>query len=83
MRDERTQAEKLSEIPTFTADEVEGYLLGIGSPGVCINESCGEFDEYAGCEPDAEGYECPACGLDTLWGLEAAFMSGKVVVTDD
>ena len=38
--------------------------------GICLK--CGEVQE--GCEPDAEGYTCEACGADAVMGLEQAFM---------
>jgi len=59
--------------------EIESAMFGLGSPGVCI--ACGMFDEYAGCEPDAENYECHECGENQLFGLEAAIIIDAVYVT--
>ncbi len=56
-------------------------VYGAGSPGVCL--SCGDVDEYAGCEPDARGYECPQCEARTLYGLEEALTMGHLDITDD
>ena len=56
-----------------------GMTLGMGNPGVCL--ACGEIDEYAGCEPDAEDYECPSCGECRLWGLEQALVAGYLTIT--
>jgi len=36
---------------------------------------CNEFT-YEMVEPDAEGYECPACGNNTVYGAEQAVIMG-------
>ena len=39
--------------------------------------TCEEFT--TGCvEPDAEGYECEACGERTVFGAEQALLTGKI-----
>lgn len=58
----------------ITESKYRQMTFGLGSSGVCI--SCRYIDEYAGCEPDAEKYECPKCGKNTLYGLEQAFLCG-------
>ena len=42
----------------------EESYFGLTFPGIC--NACGE--EGYGCEPDAEGYRCEACGADELHG---------------
>ena len=44
----------------MTEEECAEAMYGMGHPGVCL--ACDYYDEYAGCEPDAENYECPECG---------------------
>lgn len=56
----------------------EAMMFGCNSAGFC--ETCKEVDEYAECEPDAEGYTCPCCGEKTLHGLEQALMMGLIEV---
>ena len=64
---------------TLTHDEISDLMFGPYHAGYC--ETCDEVDEHAGCEPDAENYECPCCGEMTLHGLEYAFMAGMVEVS--
>jgi hypothetical protein len=64
----------------MTYDEFTAATNGLGSPGVCL--SCGDYDEYAGCEPDAEHYECSACGEKQLFGLDQALLLGKIQIVD-
>lgn len=45
-------------------EAVERSLTSIDNPGFCV--ACGS--EQDGCEPDAEGYECEACGEPTVSG---------------
>lgn len=51
-----------------TADEVieatKSEMFGLENPGFCL--ACGS--EQGGCEPDAEGYECEACGEHEVYG---------------
>ncbi len=56
----------------------EEVLFGTGSPGVCLE--CDAYDEYAGCEPDAEGYECGDCGAMAMMGAETALMVGAIEI---
>jgi hypothetical protein len=44
----------------------EAQMFGLENPGVCI--ACGE--DRDGCEPDARGYECYACGERAVYGAE-------------
>ena len=56
--------------PTVTAGRVqeacERRLTSLDNPGFCI--SCGS--EAEGVEPDAQGYECEACGENAVYGAE-------------
>ena len=55
---------------------LEDYMeLHDDSNGIC--RECGEI-QYGGVEPDAEGYECEACGAMAVQGLENALMDGIV-----
>lgn len=56
------------------------YMFGMGDPGACISQACNYLEEYAGCEPDAEAYTCPDCGLDTLYGLERLIEADAIEV---
>jgi hypothetical protein len=62
----------------MTEDDYTSMTFGMGSPGMCL--ACGDVDEYAGCEPDAEGYECHGCGEMKLTGLEVAMVMGHVEI---
>lgn len=62
----------------ISEEQVDSMMFGMGYPGVCI--ACGYLDEYAGCEPDARGYECPECGKNKLYGLEEAMMMGSLEI---
>lgn len=44
----------------------------LDSPGVCL--TCGE--DADGVEPDAEGYECEACGAHSVCGWEQLLIMG-------
>tara|TARA_R110000751_G_scaffold40999_1_gene96643 strand:+ start:144 stop:344 length:201 start_codon:yes stop_codon:yes gene_type:complete len=55
---------------------LEELVYGCNTAGYC--ETCDDVDEHAGCEPDAEAYECPVCGENTLHGLEQALIMGMV-----
>ena len=62
----------------LSEEEVHDFMFGMGNPGVCL--SCGYYDEYAGCEPDARKYECPECGELDLYGFEEALMMGEIKI---
>lgn len=51
-------------------EATERGMYGLDNPGFCV--ACGE--EREGCEPDAVGYECEACGLNAVCGAESLFM---------
>lgn len=34
-------------------------------------------------EPDAEGYDCPECGQDTVMGVEEALVTEELEVSED
>ena len=45
--------------------------------GLCV--ACGEI--ASGVEPDAERYECEACGDPFVWGIEQLLIMGRVEIT--
>ena len=49
---------------------VDRYQRSLDNPGFCL--ACGA--EQDGCEPDAEGYECEACGEPQVYGAEELLM---------
>lgn len=55
----------LPDMDTLIA-AVEDSMFGLGNPGFCLH--CGA--EASGVEPDAEGYECEACGEPQVFGAE-------------
>lgn len=50
---------------------VEECMFGLANTGFCLE--CG--NEQEGCEPDAEGYECEACGAMAVMGAENCLMA--------
>ena len=51
------------------------------SNGLCLK--CNEIQE-GGCEPDAEGYECSACGEMAVCGIEQALILGRIdIISED
>lgn len=56
--------------PSITAERVidacKRRLTTLDNPGFCL--ACGH--EQEGCEPDAEGYECEACGENKVMGSD-------------
>jgi hypothetical protein len=51
-------------------DEVMAAVERDDNTGFCTR--CG--NEQGGCEPDARGYECEACGADKVYGAEELLM---------
>ena len=51
-------------------DATRRGMFGMDNPGFCV--ACGA--EADGCEPDAEGYKCEACGLMAVCGAETLFV---------
>lgn len=47
--------------------------------GGCI--SCGTI-QYGGVEPDAEDYECEACGESHMYGIENLLHMGRIDIID-
>lgn len=45
---------------------VKRQMFGTDNPGFCTK--CGH--EQDGCEPDARGYICEACGADKVYGAQ-------------
>ena len=60
--------------PSITPDRimeaVEDQMTSLSNPGFCT--ACGE--DADGCEPDARGYECEACGEPAVCGAEELLM---------
>ena len=52
------------------SEAVESAAVGLDNPGFCI--ACGADAE--GCEPDARGYRCEACGLARVYGAEEVLL---------
>jgi hypothetical protein len=48
--------------------------------GLCI--ACGTWTE-GGVEPDADGYECPACDEGAVMGAEQAALTKNLEIIDD
>ena len=48
--------------------------------GLCL--ACGDLPP-SGIEPDAEGYECEACGEPAVCGIEQALLLGRLGISDD
>ena len=59
---------------SITADRVmeacERQMTTLDNPGFCLACGC----ENEGCEPDARGYECEACGEHKVYGAEELMM---------
>lgn len=47
-------------------EAVREQMFGLENPGFCIE--CGE--DHDSCEPDAQNYECYACGEHSVYGAE-------------
>lgn len=47
--------------------------------GYCTN--CQEFTHDRS-EPDAERYECPDCGRETVYGIVSALLAGFITIID-
>lgn len=56
--------------PERLCDAVRRQHTTLDNPGFC--RLCGE--EQDGCEPDAEGYECEACGEYQVCGADLLLM---------
>lgn len=50
---------------------MERRRMTLDDPGLCL--ACG--NEQGGCEPDARGYGCEACGEPAVFGAEELFMA--------
>lgn len=61
---------------------------------VTLDEYQGACDDYMGwcvfcceftrpqTEPDAEGYDCPECGLNSVMGAEQAVLLGEINIVE-
>jgi hypothetical protein len=57
----------------MTADEYQDHVDSYD--GICL--ACGEI-KFGDCEPDAEEYECDACGEHAVRGIENALIAGDI-----
>ena len=62
---------------TITTQEYHDHCRAYD--GFC--ETCNDFTGM-GVEPDAMGYECPACGQPTMMGTENAMVCMILDITD-
>jgi len=63
---------KLGEVAFLEAiEEYKGY---------CSN--CDDITLESGVEPDAEGYECPECGNNTVMGAADALLGGYLDIEE-
>ena len=69
---------RLSQVRYIPFEQVQSMTGGLGSPSYCT--SCGDLDEYGGCEPDARGYFCGRCETHNKMGLDYAILSGRLVI---
>jgi hypothetical protein len=44
---------------------------------------CQDVTRESDTEPDAEEYECPCCGSDSVYGIEECVIRGWIEVTED
>ena len=56
--------------PGLICDAVKREMFGLDNPGFC--KACGH--EQEGCEPDAQNYECEACGEAEVFGAAELLM---------
>jgi predicted amidophosphoribosyltransferase len=54
-------------------DACERQMSSLDNPGFCL--ACGA--EADGCEPDAENYECEACGEHQVFGADEILLSRR------
>jgi len=64
---------------TFKMTEEDYYAARSDYEGIC--KECGELRSQT--EPDAEGYECYACGAMAVQGIENALMMGTIELVDE
>ena len=61
---------------SITFDRIESHvresMFGLANDGICLD--CGNV--RGGCEPDARGYPCGACGGERVYGMQEAMMMG-------
>ena len=48
--------------------------------GYCT--TCEDVTVEGGVEPDARGYECPECGMNTVIGIEEALIDGLIEIEE-
>jgi hypothetical protein len=69
---------KATRPTVYPVSSAEYLELRDSDGGICL--SCGEHAD--GCEPDAERYECEACGEHAVYGIEQALIMGRIDITD-
>ena len=68
------EAKKVRRTFPMTTDEYHQHVND--SDGACL----GCFAWTCGVEPDAEKYDCEACGDPRVYGIESLLMRGRVVI---
>jgi hypothetical protein len=63
----------------MTFDQIHEHIES--NDGWCT--TCKEVTVNGGVEPDARAYECPACGNNTVYGMEEAAAVMMVVPRSD
>lgn len=63
----------------MSEDELQSQLFDSVQDGYCSN--CDEITDDS-LEPDARDLQCPECGQHTVMGIEWAFISGFIEVSD-
>ena len=61
---------------TFTTEEIHHMMNEY--QGLCL--ACGEIRDC--CEPDAREYKCEACEEHQVYGIEEAFLMGRIEPSD-
>lgn len=57
---------------TRVIDACNRQMHTLDNPGFCL--ACG--DEQGECEPDAQRYECEACGAEQVYGASEVLIAG-------
>jgi hypothetical protein len=70
----------MPQAKTVAMTEVEYRMYRDEYAGICT--TCMDVTADSGVEPDACGYECPACECPTLYGVEEALMMGLVEIVN-
>jgi hypothetical protein len=71
--------DKPMDLGTITIDQLTDSILEDQFIGFCI--ACRQMVD--GCEPDARGYRCEACGEPCVYGAEEILIMGLAVLVLD